>query len=89
VEKFVPLLLDDGNVDAHYLATVWLGDERVGLVTSGGYGHRIGRSIALSYIRSDLTAAGTELEVDVFGVRRQATVATEPLYDPGNDRLKA
>ena len=88
-EKFVPLLLEDGDVDAPYLATVWMGDERVGLVTSGGYGHRIDRSIALSYIRSDLAAAGTELEVDVFGVRRQATVATEPLYDPGNDRLKA
>ncbi len=88
VERFVPLLLNDGDVDTPYLATVWLGDERVGLVTSGGYGHRIDKSIALCHIRSDLAVAGTELEIEIFGHRRQAIVATEPLYDPSNERLR-
>jgi dimethylglycine dehydrogenase len=40
-------------------------------------------------VRTELSAPGTRLEVDILGTRRPAVVAEEPLYDPGNDRLKA
>jgi glycine cleavage system aminomethyltransferase T len=33
-------------------------------------------------------AAGTQLEVEVLGDKRQATVAAMPLYDPKNERMK-
>jgi dimethylglycine dehydrogenase len=88
-ERFVPLLLDAEEEDAPYLATVWSGEERVGLVTSGGYGHRIDRSIALATICTDWCHAGTEVEVEIFGRRIAAVVAEEPLYDPTNERLKS
>jgi len=88
-ERFVPLLLDGETTDAPYLATVWHGEDRVGLVTSGGYGHRINRSIALATIRSDLSRAGTRVEIEIFGKRISAIVAEEPLYDPANEKLKA
>ncbi len=88
-ERCVPLLVEANSADAPYLATVWQGEERVGLVTSGGYGHRIQKSIALAHIRTDLAEEGAELEVEIFGERRKAVVAREPLYDPGNERLKA
>ncbi|MET4805538.1 FAD-dependent oxidoreductase [Limibacillus sp. MBR-115] len=88
-ERFVPLIVDAGTADAPYLATIWKDGERVGLVTSGGYGHRIGKSIALSYVRRDLAVEGTALEVDIFGERFSAVVGSEPLYDPSNSRLKS
>ena len=88
-EKFAPLIVEAGTADAPYLATVWQGDDRVGLVTSGGYGHRVGKSIALAHIRTDLAEPGTELEVGIFGERCKAVVTTEPIYDPENARLKA
>ncbi|MEO1193141.1 MAG: FAD-dependent oxidoreductase [Pseudomonadota bacterium] len=88
-ELFVPLLLEETEVEPPYLASVWQNGTAVGLVTSAGYGHRIGRSIALATIRSDLAVEGTPLEVDVYGVRKTATVASEPLYDPDNSRLRA
>ena len=87
-ERFVPLLVDAGDEDAPYLATVWQGDERVGLVTSGGYGHRIERSIALATIRIDLCVPGQQVELVIIGERRPATVAEEPLYDPTNELLR-
>jgi dimethylglycine dehydrogenase len=88
-ERFVPLLLDDaGDTDAPPCATVWQGEERVGLVTSGGYGHSIGRSIALAYVRRDLATPDTRLEVEILGERRAAIVAHEPVYDPENARLR-
>ncbi len=87
-ERFVPLLVEDGDSDAPYLSTIWKDGERVGLVTSGGFGHRIGRSIALSYVRRDLAVEGNELEIEILGERRQAVVAREPLYDPDNIKLR-
>jgi len=88
-ERFTPLLVEAGDEEAPYLATVWKGDERVGLVTSGGYGYRIDKSIALATIRTDLVKEGEEVEVEIYGVRRKAVVAAEPLYDPDNDRIRS
>lgn len=93
-QSFVPLLLEDPAEgqepgDAVYLSSVWKGDERIGFVTSGGYGHRIEKSIALATIRTDCTAEGSEVEIEVLGERRRAVVAREPLYDPENARLRA
>jgi dimethylglycine dehydrogenase len=68
---------------------VYRGGEAVGLITSGGYGYRLNCSIALGYVRTDLTAPGTQLEVEILGERRAAVVAREPLYDPDNLRLRS
>jgi dimethylglycine dehydrogenase len=88
-ERFVPLLVDADEADAPYLATVWKDDKRVGLVTSGGYGHRIEKSIALATIRADLCTPGTSVEVEIYGSKFSAVVSQESLYDPANERLKA
>jgi len=88
-ERLVPLVLDEaGDADAPACATVWRDDSRVGLVTSGGFGHSLGRSIALAYLRADLARPGTRLEIEILGERRGATVVQEPIYDPTNARLK-
>ncbi len=88
-ERLVPLVLvDAGACDAPACATVWREKERVGLVTSGAYGHRVGRSIALAYVRSDLARPGSRLDIEILGERRAATVSAEPVFDPENARLK-
>jgi dimethylglycine dehydrogenase len=88
-ERCVPLIVSARDADAAAVSIVYRGAEAVGLVTSGGYGYRLNRSIALAYVRADLAAAGTELEVEILGERCPAIVAREPLYDPGNLRLRA
>lgn len=87
-ERFVPLLVEARDADAAPVSIVYRGGERVGLVTSGGYGYRLNRSIALAYVRADLAAVGTRLEVEVLGERRAAVIGREPLYDPENLRLR-
>ena len=87
-ERFVPLIVAPGDADAAPVSIVYRRDEVVGLVTSGGYGYRLQQSIALAYVRTDLAIAGTELEVEILGTRRRAVVASEPLYDPQNLRLR-
>ena len=63
-------------------------EQRVGLVTSGGYGHALQRSIALAFVRADLAVPDTKLDIEILGQRRSASVGREPLYDPTNARLR-
>lgn len=88
-ERFVPLVVDAADADAAAVSIVYDGAAVVGLVTSGGYGYRLGRSIALAYLRTDLAVPGKVLEVEILGERHRAVVGREPLYDPGNTRLRA
>jgi len=87
-ERFVPLVVEAADADAAAVSIVYQGKDVVGLVTSGGYGYRLGCSIALAYVRSDLALAGTKLEVEILGERKRATVGREPLYDPENALLR-
>ncbi|MAP11866.1 MAG: dimethylglycine dehydrogenase [Gammaproteobacteria bacterium] len=89
-QAFVSLQVDAGVCDAPYLATVWSGDERVGLVTSGNYGHRVGASLALAVVRADAAGPGTVLDVEIYGERCRAEVqANQAVYDVTNERLRA
>ena len=89
-KRFVTLVVDAGACDAPYMSTLRHGEEQVGETTSGGWGHRIGKSIALGMARADLAVEGTELDVEIFGERRRAVVqADRPLYDPDNARMRA
>ncbi len=83
------LVLDDPR-------SVVLGEEPVriaghtqGRVTSGGFGYSIGRSIAYAYIPVEMASAGQRVEVNLFGDWIGGEVATEPLFDPGNARIRA
>ncbi|MFO8126495.1 FAD-dependent oxidoreductase [Yoonia sp.] len=90
-KKFITLTLDDpGPADAPYMSTIWLGDEVAGETTSGGWGYRVDKSIALGMIRADAAVAGTKVDVDIYGARYKATIAEDkPLWDPENVRLRA
>lgn len=89
-KRFVTLTVDAGEHDAPYMSTLWHDGEVVGETTSGGWGYRIGKSVALGMARADLAEPGTKLEVEIFGERFPATVeADRPLWDPENERLRA
>lgn len=89
-KRFAIMTLDrPGPCDAPYMSTVWHGGEIVGETLSGGYGHRVDKSIALGMLRSDV-AQGETVEIEIFGERFAATVhGDEPLWDPQNLRLKS
>ena len=60
----------------------------VGRTTSGGYGWRTGKSLALAMVKPELAEGGTELEVRVLGEARRAVVIGESPYDAGNAALR-
>ena len=66
------------------------GDDVMGVTTSGGFGHRIQKSLAFGYVGPRFAEPGTRLKVEILEERRSATVLPpEPAYDPRNERLRA
>jgi dimethylglycine dehydrogenase len=61
----------------------------VGRTTSGGYGWRAGKSLALAMVRPDFAEPGTELEIVVLSEKRRAVVIPDSPYDPTNAALRA
>lgn len=68
------------------------GDWRVvGWVTSGGYGHRVGASIAQGYVPADL-AVRTEADlyqIEILGRRIPARITAAPPFDPDGIRMRS
>jgi dimethylglycine dehydrogenase len=65
---------------------VYLNGRHVGTVSSGGYGHRVKKSLAFAYVSPEVSHAGARLEVLIMGERRPAEVLAEPVYDPSNKK---
>ena len=61
----------------------------LGRVTSGGYGYSVRSSIAYAYLPAALVVPGTRVSVGVFGRDVGAEVRAEPLFDPGNEKVRA
>ena len=54
------------------------GGDAVGIVTSGSFSPSLERCIGMGYLRADLTAVGTEFDVDIRGQAHRARVAKTP-----------
>ena len=83
------LVLDDPRSVTLGNEPVRIGGAIVGRVTSGGYGHAVGKSIAYAYLPPERAVPGTRGEIDVFGAWVGAEVVREPLWDPAGERIRS
>lgn len=72
-----------GNEPVHHQGKV------VGVTTSGGFGHAVGKSLAFAYVPPELVGHGTAFEIMVLTEMRKARVIPDSIWDPENQRLKA
>jgi len=86
---FVALEVTNDEAAAHSGDPIRDGDDLIGVVTSGGYGHTMNLNIAMGYVDPEYAEPGTELAIDVIGVRSPAVVRTEPMFDPDHERPRA
>ena len=87
--QLVYFSLDSGDADVQGGEPIYSGESCVGITTSGGYGHYVRQSLGFGYVPPALAAPGAALTVEVLGQRRQATIHTDPVHDPANERLRA
>ncbi len=75
--------------------TIFRNGQRVGWLTSAGFGHTVQKSIGYGYVRDPENGVDAEqvlsgaYELEVATKRVPATVSLTPLYDPGMTRIKA
>ena len=77
---------DDADVVAD--EPIWVDDRVVGFVTSGGYAHHAGASVALGFLPVEMIEEGRAVEIEILGERRSARLISEPLFDPDSTRLR-
>ena len=68
---------------------VWRDDKVIGSVTSGGYGHTVGKSLALAYIDKAQAERADGFEIEIIGERRPAVRLAAPAYDPAGARMRS
>ncbi len=74
--------------------TIYRNGERVGWLSSGGWGYTLDTNIGYGYVRNkvgvdrDYVLSG-EYELEVATERVPCDVSMDPLYDPGMERVKA
>jgi 4-methylaminobutanoate oxidase (formaldehyde-forming) len=92
-KRLATFTLDDPEPLLYHNEPVWRDDEIVGHITSGMFGHTVGRSIGLGYVShvdgvtAEWIKAGT-YEIEVAGERFAATAGLRPLYDPKAERVR-
>jgi dimethylglycine dehydrogenase len=67
------LEFENPEFDPFYLHTVFRGDDAIGMVTSGAYGHRVQKALGLVYFRTPVVD-GDELQVEILGRKTRARV---------------
>ena len=87
-QRLVTLEIDADDADASGYEPIWQNDKRVGFVTSGGYGHYTGKSLAMGLLDTGVNEADGPLMVDVVGKRRGAHTLAEPAWDPQGARIR-
>jgi dimethylglycine dehydrogenase len=88
-ESRVTWTVDAGSAMVWGDEAVYREGERVGYVTSGGYGAHVDADIALGYVRPDAIDATAEYAIEILGEMRPARLQTEPLYDTQGARMRA
>lgn len=88
--RLVALEIDAGEADAWGYEPIWQGENYAGYVTSGAYGHRVGKSLALGYVKTPcLETSESALSVHLVDGRRPARLLPEPPYDPSASKMRA
>jgi dimethylglycine dehydrogenase len=86
--RLVTFSVDAPDGDASGDEPIWHEGRVVGWVTSGAYGHRVERSLALGYIPVALATATDGFEIEILGERRKATRAAAAPFDPDGRRMR-
>ncbi|MEE8535865.1 MAG: aminomethyltransferase family protein, partial [Kiloniellales bacterium] len=91
--RMVQFALEDPEPLLYHNEPVWRDGEMVGYLTSGNYGHHLGRAIGLGYVShpdgvdADFVKSG-RYEIEVACERFPAQASLRPLYDPKAERVK-
>ncbi|MEO9819474.1 MAG: FAD-dependent oxidoreductase [Yoonia sp.] len=87
-QKLVTMTIDVDGIDVSNDEAIMKDGEAVGYVSSGGYAHRVGKSMAMGYVTKEHAEPGTGLQVEILGEMYDAEVLGAPIYDPNGANMR-
>ena len=82
-------VVDAGTADVIGDEPIDYGDRVRGWVTSGGFAHHAGVSVAMGYVDKEIADREGPWRIEILGEQRAARLQRQPLFDPGGERLRA
>lgn len=91
--RLVQFLLEDSEPMLYHNEPIHMNGERVGIITSGMYGHTLGGAVGLGYVShpegvSDERVASSSFTVLIGDRHVAARASLTPLYDPRHLRVR-
>ena len=86
--KLVTMTIDVDGIDVSNDEAILRDGETVGYVSSGGYAHHVGKSMAMGYVTVANAAPGTQLQVEILGKFYGAEVLGAPIYDANGANMR-
>jgi len=86
--RFVSLEIASHSATAHPGDSIVTDGRVIGTTTSAGWGHRVGKNLAMGFIDPDHAAPGSQVGVDMLGSTVRAVVCDPCPYDPQNLRVR-
>jgi len=92
--RLVQFALDDATPLLYHNEPIWRDGAIVGRISSGMFGHHLGKSLGMGYVECQTQGEAPEAilqgkyEIEVAGVRYSAQPSLAPLYDPSSARIK-
>ena len=87
--KLVTLRIDTKKGPALGGASLMQGDNVVGTITSGEWGHRVGMNLAYAFVLPEMAEVGTGMQLDLCGDLVAAEVIAPCPYDPNYSHMRA
>ena len=93
-KRLVPLVIDSPMIDGEPIdvsndEAILRNGAAVGYVSSGGYAHHVGQSLAMGYVPAETATTDERFDIEILGEMFPARVHTAPLYDPNGGRMRS
>ncbi|MGR3711854.1 MAG: GcvT family protein [Shimia sp.] len=88
-KKLVTFKIDATHAPAYGGGSLMQGDEVVGTVTSGDWGHRTGLNLGYAFVEPDMATEDNVMQLDHLGDLVDATVIASSPYDPNYSRMRS
>ena len=86
----VTLEITDAEVEANGYEPIWSkNNERIGMTTSGGYGHNVDKSLAMAFVKPGFSEPGIELKTHIVGKEKRCIVLSNSPWDPEGLRMRS
>ena len=88
-QKLLTMVINTDGIDVAHDEAILKDGTPVGYVSSGGYAHHAGKSMAMGYVAAEFASPGTTLQVEILGRFYDAEVLSGPIYDANGFNMRS